>query len=114
MSFFRSQTLPVIRNTGTYIKGVWTKTPGTDTTIRCTVQPTTGEKILPLLQGRRIESLVEIITDTDLKITDPKNQVQGDIVQWQGKNYELVFKLPWQNGLINHYEYIAISEKEGV
>lgn len=109
-------TLPVIRPSaaGQYVKGRWQDAASNPPfNIVCSVQPVGAYKLNVLMQGHRINSAIEIITDTKLNVTDPLTGVKGDMITYDGFSWEIIEANPWQNGLINHYEYVAGRDKEG-
>jgi hypothetical protein len=99
---------------GQYIKGRWQEgDPPEPFSIKCSVQPTTGERLQTLLEGKRVISLFEIITTTQLKAADPKTSTTGDVVSIFGNDHEIIQVMPWQNSILPHYSCIALREKEG-
>lgn len=114
MSFFNSQSIKVLRPTsGHYVNGRWEDAGAPEIfNISGTVQPTTGEKLEVLLEGKRAEKIVEIITSTKLRATNPETQTKGDNVEIDGEVFEIIQALGWRNGLLPHYSCIAIKEKE--
>jgi hypothetical protein len=115
MSLFKSKTIPIKRQTpGQYVRGRWVDGPGpTEFNVDGTIQPTTGDKLQTLLEGKRIQSIMEIITSTPLRAADPKTATKGDIATINEQEYEIVQVMPWQNNILPHYSCIAIREKEG-
>jgi len=116
MSLLGSIVLSVIIPTGAgaYVKGRWVDAAAEPPfSITCSVQPVGAYKLSVLMQGYRIDSAIEIITDTQLKVSDPKTQTKGAMVSYGGFDWEIIEANPWQNGLINHYEYVAARNKEG-
>ncbi len=117
MSLFNSKPIIAKRaSAGEWVKGRWVEGSNPSTfSISGSIQPTTGDKLQTLLEGKRIQGIIEIITGTELQATDPITQTTGDIVtsSIDGLDYEVIQVLSWQNGILPHYECIAIREKEG-
>ena len=115
MSLFKSMTFTVKKpSAGSYVKGHWVNgSSPTEFTIQGTAQPSNGDKIQVLLEGKRIQSIYEITTDTKLQATDPLTKTTGDIISLFGYDHEVIQVGACQNGIIPHYECIAIREKEG-
>jgi hypothetical protein len=98
---------------GERIKGRWQDGASTAFEITGSIQPTMGDKLQTLLEGKRVQSIYEIITLSELKATDPKTETTGDIAVINGLDYEIIQVMPWQNGILPHYSCIALREKEG-
>jgi prephenate dehydratase len=100
---------------GSYVKGRWVEGANPiPFTITGSVQPTSGDKLQTLLEGKRVSSIYEIITDTKLEVTDPLTGKTGDIVTIFGQDHEVIQCMPWQNNILPHYSCIAIREKEAL
>lgn len=92
---------------GAYVKGVWT--PGSETlsNIIIDVQPVTGNELESLEIGRRDLGKVKAYSNISLNVADEKNKINGDIIVYDNRNWEIISRLPYQHGLINHYKYFA-------
>ncbi|HEY3591933.1 MAG TPA: hypothetical protein VGL07_17970 [Buttiauxella sp.] len=68
------------------------------------------------LTGRKVSDYMEAIGEVDLKATE-EGEHNGAQVICGGKTYEVVDRLEWLNGVINHYEYLLYctsTQKEKV
>lgn len=76
-------------------------------TIQASVQPLLGKDVKTLPENRRSVESYCLYTNTNLTVLDELTGLRGDIVAINGKNYEIVARHDWQNGLIDHYKYIV-------
>lgn len=104
--FGKSHTLKVYSNNH-YENGWLIKDQSTESTIIADVQPMTGEEINNLNIGRENVGKIKIYYNDELNITKEGTDIIGDIVEWNGEDYELIAKLNYDNNLINHYKYIG-------
>jgi hypothetical protein len=115
MSLFNSRTFTARRPDapGSWVKGRWVVS-GSETplTVTGTFQPETGDRFKTLLEGRRVTSMGLLITDSELFIEDAKAGTNGDIVVVDGLDYLVLGKENWDNGILPHFEYLLIREKE--
>jgi hypothetical protein len=87
----------------------------TTTTIKASVQPvggntltTVGGQMLQALpENRRVLESYLIYTDALLDTADDRTAKRGDLIEINGRDFELQGMRLWQNGLINHNVYIA-------
>ena len=86
--------------------GVWV--PGTPVTISFTgsVQPM-GMDAAAKAMGRDTEGAVRIFSSSKLQTNVQEGTNPGDVLAWQGHNWELVKELAFDNDLLPHFEYIA-------
>lgn len=99
------------RAPGAWVAGRWVPgATGAPETIQATVQPAVlsdYNRMEPLLEGRRVEAMIRVYTVDVLAVGGQDAQASGDIVEWQGDDYEIVAKSPWQSNIIPHYRYLA-------
>lgn len=101
-------TIVVQGNTqGSYVAGRFVKGVSGAGSIEGSVQPITGRALAALEIGRKDLGKVTIFTDSVLKISNTTTQENGDRIEWGGAVYEIIQRAPWQNGIIDHYEYIG-------
>ncbi|HIC8437272.1 TPA: hypothetical protein ACW7QV_003367 [Citrobacter braakii] len=76
------------------------------------IQPVDGRgSFRQYLTGRKPQEYLEAIGEADLAVTE-EDKHNGAIVLVGGKYYEVVQREEWQNGVINHYEYLFFIMKE--
>jgi hypothetical protein len=116
VSLFQSQSLVLRTSTA----GVWEKgkfIPGamTDTPFKSSVQPPSGKALQTLPEGQRSSDLITVYPPINCDITpsDPLLGRTGDIIVWEGREYEVIQAQKWHNGLIPHWTVIAQRKKEG-
>lgn len=107
MSTLFPRTLVVRHRTGSLVKGVWTPGPVESGTFIGSVQPIRGKDLDLLPIGRRDIGSVKVYSNTPLAVSIEGGSQPGDIVVWQGRQWEVVASLPYQNEVISHYKYIA-------
>lgn len=76
-------------------------------TFQGNVQPMSGKETESLNIGRENEGFVKIYTNVRLNVASEKTNKPGDVVIWQGQQWEILDEQVYQNGLLNHYKYIA-------
>jgi hypothetical protein len=97
-------------NPTTYVNGIPQPATFTNIPITASVQPTTGEEMLSLPEGRRNKKTFSLFTSTKINlIVGGANPDQIDIF---GERYEVVRVEPWQNnppvfGIVNHFKFYA-------
>lgn len=95
---------------GAYVNGLWVQAAPTLIPITASIQPTTGEEMLSIPEGRRNKKTYSLFTSTDVNvIAGGANPDQVDIF---GERYEVVRVEPWQNnppvfGIVNHFKFYA-------
>jgi hypothetical protein len=100
--------IQVSRTSGAYDEnGIWQVAFSTDDTIVATIQPVMGEEYQNLPEGRKQFGTIKIYTTADLKAFDQSTNSAGDIVIFDGRNWEVAQKLIFSSGLIPHKKYIA-------
>lgn len=95
---------------GSYVNGLWVEGAETLIVITASIQPTTGEEMLSLPEGRRNKKTYSLFTSTDINVI--VGTANPDQVQIFGERYEVVRVEPWQNnppvfGIVNHYKFYA-------
>lgn len=95
---------------GAFVNGVWIEGATTPISITASIQPTTGEELLSLPEGRRDRKTYAIFTSTKLYVARPG--INPDFVTIFGEKYEVVKVDIWQNNppifsIINHYKCIV-------
>lgn len=95
---------------GAYVNGLWVPAGETLILITASIQPTTGEEMLSIPEGRRDRKSYALFTSTDVNVIAGGSN--PDQVQIFGERYEVVRVEPWQNnppvfGIVNHYKFYA-------
>ncbi|BBR58939.1 hypothetical protein [Klebsiella sp. WP4-W18-ESBL-05] len=76
------------------------------------MQPVDGNgSFRQYLAARKPHEYIEAIGETDLAVTE-EGAHNGALVLCGGKYYEVVQRQEWQNGVINHFEYLLFMMKE--
>lgn len=112
MSTLFPHTIVVRHRTGERVRGVWTPGPTTSDTFVGSVQPVKGKDLELLPIGRRDTGAVKVYSNTPLAVSVEGGTTPGDVVVWQGRAWEIIAALPYQNGVINHYKYLATDMGE--
>ena len=107
MALFFPQTINFKTITGGFTGGRFVKNAPVPGTFEGSVQPITGLEADALQIGRVDEGTVKVYTDTELNVSQQETDKSGDLIEWEGREYEIVQKHTNQNGLINHFKYIA-------
>ena len=93
---------------GEWVRGEWVASHQ-NATFLGSIQPTSGKDTDFLPQARRDKGAVKVYSNTPLRVSQEGTDQSGDIVSWQGRDYELVTALPYQNAIISHYKYLAVD-----
>lgn len=117
MSLFRTVELKKISsgNSGSYVKGKWVPGTTVETLFKGTWQPTSGQALELLPEGKRNKETYTCYAPIDISFTtfDPVSNSEGDNIQLDGKLFEVITASKWNNGIINHWELICVRKKEG-
>lgn len=92
--------------------GRYTESSESTISITASVQPLSRTDLEVLPEGKRQERAFKIYTDTQLFSADTATKKSGDLVVYEGIDYEVYSPLPWRNNIINHYKYLIIKVKE--
>lgn len=110
MSGFRTYRLILTEAPGTYVNGLWVRGTRGSQSVLASVQPVVmGQDMESLPEGRRFTDHFKIYTDVQLKVTDDGDNIQPDLLVFDGNAYELVTRLAYQSNVISHYKYIAVK-----
>lgn len=94
---FQSAFSVVRYASGTYVNGHYTGPAGSPATLSMTgsvLNPTGAErKLLP--DGVRVEDVIVLYTDQQLKVMDPSLASSGDKVSYKGNTYRVFSVAPW-------------------
>lgn len=107
MSTLFPTAIPVVTASGSYVGGIWTKGTPVASTFQGSCQPVTAKDTEARDIGRKDVGKIKVYSGTALAVGIEGSDNSGDIVQWQGSNWEIIQALPYQNSLIPHYKYIA-------
>lgn len=110
----RRQVLVMQPETGEMVAGVWRETHAEPFTAMLSMQPaSSGGSFKEYLTGRKVTDYMEAIGEVELGATEEGEQNGAYVICGQ-KKYQVVSRLDWLNGVINHYEYLllAINEKK--
>lgn len=92
---------------GSYIDGIWVEGAEDIQNITADIQTISGKEVESLDIGRKGVEKIWMASTTLYHVAEEESKQNGDIVIWEGKNYELIAIENWNHGLINHYEYIG-------
>jgi hypothetical protein len=116
MSLFKNMAL-IQRSfiPGTRVKGTWVEGQQVDTNFKGTAQPASGRILELLPEGKRNTETISVFAPITLDFTtaDPELQRSGDIIIWEGRQYEVQAARKWNAGLLPHWELAATRLKEG-
>ena len=115
MSLFRTMKLIKRSVPGFYEKGRWIKGTPVDTPFEGTAQPATGRVLELLSEGKRHNDSIRVFAPLNMEFTsaDSEKEISGDIIVWEGRQYEVMVARPNKAGLIPHWDMVASREKEG-
>jgi hypothetical protein len=100
-------------NTAGFVKGRYQATYSSVTTFIGDIQPVTQEEIRSLNIGRDTNGMIKIFTDKVFNISQEGTNTNGDLITYDGKEYEVIKKSNWTGNLLPHTEYFAEFRKSG-
>jgi len=101
------------KSAGAYINGIWVEGSETLIPITASIQPTSGEEMLSLPEGRRNRKTYSLFTSTQIEVIHGANDsINPDQILIFGERYEVTKVEVWQNnppvfGIVNHYKFYA-------
>lgn len=105
MSFRKTYTVTRV-TVGSITDGYYTNGTSNTFDIQASIQPLKPSDVQQLPEGRRNKKMFTVFTDTELQVVTSSNP---DKLSIYGEVYELDQEEVWQNGVINHYKYLAIK-----
>lgn len=106
MSTLFPHYISVVRRTGSRVNGRWVEANQVENVVG-SVQPVTGKDTQFLPENRRDVGTVKVYSNSPLAVSIEGQNKPGDLVIWSGKKWEVFQELAFENGLINHYKYLA-------
>lgn len=114
MSLFNTMTFAGKRfPVATRVKGRTVESTPVALSLTGSLQPTQGNLLKALPEGKRSYSAFTIYTETELKVADDVTGVPSDIVVIAGLDYEVSLVYPWQNGILSHYQVVCTRKPNG-
>lgn len=95
------------RSTGSFVRGEWVESAPTTFTFQGSIQPISAKDLELVPQGLEDRGMIKIYTNTELTISREGTNSSGDMINWQGSEWEVIQKIPNQSDLISHFKYIA-------
>lgn len=98
------------KSAGSYVNGFWVEGAETAIPITASIQPTSGEEMLSLPEGRRNRKTYSLFTSTPIQVI--VGGANPDQITIYGERYEVVRVEPWQNNpgvfkVVNHFKFYA-------
>jgi hypothetical protein len=110
MSLFRSVSLIKISHApGKWVLGDWVEGEPIPTLFKGSWQPASGKTLDVLPEGKRSREAYKVFAPIELDFiaADEKSKTSGDIIIWEGKEYEVSAVAKWNNGYVPHWELIC-------
>ena len=98
-------------NGGGYVLGKWTLLPTTNIYITANIQPNpTFNQMRTLPEGDRTKQAIAIYSKQELFMAEEgtANPKKADIVDWDGKKWEVKVSITYKMGILNHCEAVAV------
>ena len=97
-----NQIIPAVRpGPGSVTGGRYIPGPQVPILVRGSVQPTKGEDLKLLPEGRREEATVSVYTRDDIR--------NGDLLTIRGDVYEVLNVQVWDNNILPHRQALAVK-----
>lgn len=98
---------------GAYVRGVYVKSTPTSRTIKANVQPVLkSTDTLILSEGDRYKEVIKIYTTEPLlSRREGVSPVEGDLVSYNGKVFEVMRVIEYKMGILNHWKSIAVRKE---
>lgn len=94
------------RVTGSYVEGRWVSSE-VRSLLHGSVQPLNGRELQFLDIARRDTGNVKVYSDIELHVSTEGSVNKGDVVEKDGKLWEVTNLLGYSSGIISHYKYVA-------
>lgn len=100
------------REGGQYVKGVWQANSPVSLIISASIQPVAkSTDTLMMLEGDRSKEAIKIYTTSKLLArVEGSSPVEGDLISWDGKVYEVMKVVEYKMGILNHTKAIAVKK----
>lgn len=94
---------------GSRVKGVWKENPPQIIEVWGSVQPfLKSSDLLMLPEGDRTKETIKLYTASEiLEGREGTNARSPDIILWNGEEWEVKKAVPYQMGVLDHYEVLA-------
>lgn len=96
---------------GAYVNGRWTEGQKTTLEIYANVQPGRMKysEIISLPEADRTKETIKIYTTSEIRtLREGENAHQADLVEWDGKLFEIRMVRHYQMGVLDHYEAVGV------
>lgn len=75
--------------------GLWTQGASSSLVMRAFVAPARPKEIAELPEGEQTSAAIVIFTLQELQTSDVSQQLEADVVTWQGRTYKVQLSDPW-------------------
>jgi hypothetical protein len=94
---------------GAYVDGNWVAGAGSGTfDMAASIQRLTPQETAALPEGQRTSEWIRIYTPTQLQRTNESLKLKGDLVNYNGRQYEVMKIENWTETRIQHYKALAV------
>lgn len=93
----------------TYVDGIAQAGSTSNVSISASVQPLKPNEMELLPEGRRDSEAFRLYTETQLFPANDSTNKNADIVEYNGKDYEVLSCAEWQNKVIPHYKAVMVK-----
>lgn len=107
-------TVKVKRSTGGQrVSGVWKENPPIIIEATGSIQPfLKSTELLLLPEGDRTKETIKFYTATEIRAgKEGVNARSPDIILWNDAEWEVKKAVPYQMGVLNHYEVVAVRQE---
>lgn len=91
-------TLKRVSSTVSYVNGIAQASVRVDSSIKMSVQPLTGDELRNTPGGQKERNTMRGYTTTLLYGSEEEDSTEADIIEWNGKQFQVQVVEPWIQG----------------
>ena len=93
---------------GEWVKGRWVDGEKEYLDIEANVQPLKGHELSVLKESDRTKDSIKVYSAERLRTVEEVDELQADLVVWEGNTYRAMKTLTYQMGVLNHTKTLCV------